>query len=93
MASTLYHESRYSSDRLGPSDRVPVAVAVAVCCLPISTGEIGQAVAEVYASAVPVNAYVNGIGAVSKDFGDTQMQLGLDPEQGCSSLPARWMFT
>eukprot|EP00434_Breviolum_minutum_P024596 symbB.v1.2.021722.t2/scaffold1894.1/size98026/1 len=28
----------------------------------------------VYASAVPVNAYVNGIGAVAKGFGDDQMQ-------------------
>jgi len=34
----------------------------------------GQTRCEVYASAVPVNAYVNGIGAVAKGFGDDQMQ-------------------
>lgn len=28
----------------------------------------------VYASAVPINAYVNGIGAVQKKFGDAEMQ-------------------
>lgn len=36
--------------------------------------ENGQTRCEVYASAVPVNAYVNGIGAVAKGFGDDQMQ-------------------
>lgn len=29
---------------------------------------------QVYASAVPVNAYVNGIGAVSKSFGDAEQR-------------------
>ncbi|CAJ1355106.1 unnamed protein product [Effrenium voratum] len=57
--------------------RLLVASEVPVLGLTPSKTSFSQAthrVNLVYASAVPINAYVNGIGAVSKGFGDLQLQ-------------------